>query len=199
MNQSREHIPTVKEIGDYVLALWAQQDKSRAVPSVKSSTTMPEDRTVSHQAVKPAIAPPEPNYPPPKGPLVRFDMQAEAPSMSMCQGMSDAKQIQCLCPSPLTYTLSALAAPSDNNYSTEIKVKKADRSFYRIRVFARTVMVARYGWSMNPPFNQSIAALGLMDYDPYSFTFTSTAPENEFKIEVHSSEGLRLKCVNQEN
>jgi hypothetical protein len=124
----------------------------------------------------------------------------ESPSSMMCQGLNAVDQVKCLCPSPLQYSLKALPAPSDNNYSTLIEIKKAARPFYRIRVFAKTQMQARYGWTLTPPINgHSGAALGLMDYDPYSFILTSTAPENGFNIEVHTAEGLRLRCVNQEN
>jgi hypothetical protein len=144
--------------------------------------------------------PPDPKYPAPKGPLVRMEGQVEQASISMCQGMSEAERIACLCPSPLQYSLRALDPPNDNNYSTEIDIRKSNRPFYRLRIFARTTMEARYGYSLAPPIGEhSSAALGIMTYDPFSLTLTSSAPEDEFKIQVHTAEGLRLWCVNQEN
>jgi hypothetical protein len=149
---------------------------------------------------KSKATPSDPTYPAPKGPGIRVDGTAVLPSNQLCQGMPDADQIKCLCPSPLDYTLRALPAPSDNNYSTEIDIKKVDKPIYRLRIFARTMLGATGPIVMVPPINShSSGSLGRFDYDPYSFVMSSTAPEDEFKLEVHTSEGLRLKCINQDN
>jgi hypothetical protein len=147
------------------------------------------------------VPPPDPRYPPPSGPLVRMEGKAEAASETMCQGMSAEQRITCLCPDSLPYSLKALPSPKENNYSTELDIKKSERPFYRIRAFARTPISVRYGWTLDPPLagHSASASLGIFDYDPYSFVLTSTQGENEMKIEVHSAEGLRLYCVNQEN
>ncbi len=147
----------------------------------------------------PKPAPPDPNYPTPNNPLVRMEGNAVPPSMAMCQGMPDAAQTACLCPSPLDYSLKALPTPSDNNYSTEIDIRKVERPIYRLRIFSRTILGSTGPIQVIPPLSHSSAFLGKMDYDPYSFIMSSTAPEDEFKLEVHTSEGLRLKCINQDN
>jgi hypothetical protein len=199
VNRSREHIPTAKEIGDYVVEHISGKEKPIAALDTKPKTTMKDQKPIQ-QPKRTVAPPPDPNYPPPKGPLVRFDGNAEPQSSQMCQGMSDASQIDCLCPSPLHYTLHALPSPSDNNYATEIDIKKTRRPFYRIRVFSRTAMVARYGHLSIPPNDaHSSSFLESFDYDPYSVVYSRTAPTNELKITVHSSEGMRLKCINQEN
>lgn len=156
--------------------------------------------TEIHTMTRPTPPPPDPNYPPSENPLVRMEGRVEQPSQTMCQGLSGDEQVKCLCPNPLSYELIALPSPKDNNYSTLLDVKRIERPFYRIRVFARTQITARYGYTLLPAINaHSSASLTSFDYDPYSFVLTSTQSEEEFKIEIHSAEGLRLYCINQEN
>ncbi len=188
------HVPTADEI--------AQKIKELNAPRERAEFSKPEEHPLTaHTPANPIVPSAEPKYPPPKGPGVREDFQAVPPSNQMCLGLAGQERINCLCPNPLRYSLKALPAPSDNNYSTEVNVKAATVPFYRIRVFARTQMNARYGYTTVPPFkNGNFAAfLGTFDYDPYSFVFNVTKPVREFKIEVHSSEGLRLYCVNEIN
>jgi hypothetical protein len=143
----------------------------------------------------------DPNYPKPKGPGIRMEGTIEPASSTMCQGMPDDAQVACLCPSPLTYTLKALPAPSDNNYSTEIDIKKVDKPIYRLRIFSRAQMQRGAEFVAVPPIANSGGSVALVEmaYDPFSFAIHSSVPKDEFKLEVHSAEGLRLKCINQEN
>lgn len=171
---------------------------------IKQSVHIPTGQEIATDVVarlkpKPKITPPDPLYAAPTGPLVRFDGSAVPASLSMCQGMPDAAQIDCLCPSPLDYSLKALPTPRDNNYSTEIDIKKVDRPIYRLRIFSRTFFGSHGAFQLFPPMNHSSAFLGELEYDRYSYILSSTAPEDEFKLEVHTSEGLRLKCINQDN
>jgi hypothetical protein len=118
----------------------------------------------------------------------------------MCQGLSEQEQIDCLCPSPLNYALRALASPADDNYATEIDIKQVDKPIYRLRIFARTQIDSTADFSVAPfGGNHSTSVVVHMAYDPFSLILQSTAPESEYKIAVHTSEGLRLKCINQEN
>jgi hypothetical protein len=38
-----------------------------------------------------------------------------------------------------------------------------------------------------------------MDSDPSSLILSSSAPKDEFRLNVYTSEALQLKCINQEN
>jgi len=148
----------------------------------------------------PKHAPPYPKYPAPNGPGIRFEGTAETPSSAMCSGMADEDQIKCLCPSPLDYALNPLPAPKDSNYSTEIVIKKVDRPMYRVRIFSRAQIDSTGPLVEYPPVNShSGLSFGKFDYDPFTLVMNSSAPEDEFKLDVHTSEGLRLKCINQDN
>jgi len=142
-----------------------------------------------------------PIYPPPNGPGIRFEGTTPIPSSQMCVGLSDEQEIQCLCPRQLTYTLKALPAPRDNNYATEITITKPPEQFQRIRVFLRAMVSFASLVEVVPDdkIAKSITTLGTMDYDRFSFVISSTAPKSYYKVVVHSSEQMRLKCINQEN
>jgi hypothetical protein len=173
------------------------------VGTEKARTHIPTPQEIASAIAslsKPKPAPPDPIYPAPNGKAVRMEGVVEPPSNQMCRGMSDEDEIKCLCPSPLDYTLRALDSPSDNNYATEIDIKQVNRPIYRARVFARTMVDARHGYVPDPPNDSHSASfLGTLAYDPFSFVISATAPKKGFKVTVHSSEGLRLKCINQEN
>ena len=141
----------------------------------------------------------EPKYSHPKGPAMRADVTAPTPSRLLCQGLSEEAETQCLCPRSLPYELTALAPPSDDNYATQMTITAKREPMYRLRIFARTQM--RSGKISASPYSEGKAALSVMemDYDPYSLVMNSSAPQNEFTLEVHSAEGLRLKCINQDN
>jgi hypothetical protein len=142
-----------------------------------------------------------PIYPPPNGPGIRFEGTTPIPSSQMCGGLTDEQQIQCLCPRQLTYTLKALPAPQDNNYATEITITKPPEQFQRIRVFLRAMVSSASLVEIVPDDKtaKSITILETMDYDRFSFVISSTAPKSYYKVVVHSSEQMRLKCINQEN
>jgi hypothetical protein len=88
------------------------------------------------------------------------------------------------------------------NYSTEvdIKAKKGAPPIYHLRIFARTQIKPGAEFDAIPfGRGKAASAVSTMDYDPYSIVLQSSAPQREFKIELHSAEGLGIKCVNQEN
>ncbi len=122
------------------------------------------------------------------------------PSYLHCYDLPDDKQIECLCSRPVDYTLSALATPPYNNFSTLVDIKAGKESMYRIQLFARTP-IHPAGTLEALPYGASKAAIaiGSFEADPNTLLLQSTAPEQEFKIELHSSEGIRLKCINQIN
>jgi len=142
-----------------------------------------------------------PDYPQPENPLVHFTARMETPSMQMCQEASDRPT--CLCPHPLKYSLKPLPTPSDDNYATEItiKAKNSVSPMYHIRLFARTQIQVGPELSASPYGKDQGAGIarGVMTYDPYSITLQSSHPEQEFKTELHSAEGLGIICVEQEN
>jgi hypothetical protein len=141
----------------------------------------------------------EPEYLRPKGPGIRVDIKAPVASGLLCQGLSQHDENQCLCPRPLPYELKALAQPSNDNYATEVTITAKREPIYRLRIFGRTQM--RSGRISASPYGDGEAAVGVleMDYDPFSLVMNSSAPQQELKVEVHTSEGLRIKCINQEN
>jgi len=108
--------------------------------------------------------------------------------------------MQCLYPSPVAFSLKSLAAPNDNNYATEVTVGAVKDPMYRVRLFARS-QIHPSGELRASPYGKDKAALftGILGYDLYSIVLRSSSPEEEFRLELHSAEGLRLKCVNQEN
>ena len=144
-----------------------------------------------------------PTYQQPKGPAIHVTGTAETPSMQMCQEVKgEEEQIKCLCPRPLEYTLKALPAPSDDNYSTEvdIKAKAGADPIYHLRIFARTQIHPGKIFE-TLPFGSGKAAsgVGVLTYHPYSLVLQSSSPQREYRIELHSAEGLGIKCINQEN
>jgi hypothetical protein len=140
-------------------------------------------------------------YPAPRGPLIKVERHLPTPSSEMCQGLSDELQIQCLCPRPLDYTLKALPAPEDNNYATEITITKPPEQFQNIRVFLRAMISFADVIEIVPSDKEakSVTTLGRMEYDRFSFVMGSSAPKISYRVAVHSSEQMNLKCVNQEN
>jgi hypothetical protein len=143
---------------------------------------------------------PDVQYPlPPQGRLQRVEASLEVPSSQLCVGMSDTAQINCLCPRPLKYNLTALPTPNDNNYATKVEIHSVREPIYKLRIFSRTVVSS--GPISALPYGQGQAAVGVEEfaYDRLSLVMQSSKPETEYTIEIHSSEGLRLKCINQVN
>jgi len=139
-------------------------------------------------------------YVPPKGRLIAMQGNVPVPSSQMCTGLPEAQEIQCLCPRPLKYELAALSPPSDTNFSTELTIHAVREPMYRLRVFARTAIVFTGPLFASPhDEDRTATVVQRMDYDPYSIVIRSSAPQELFKIELHTPEGLRIKCVNQEN
>jgi hypothetical protein len=142
----------------------------------------------------------DPPFVAPKGPGIRVEMSAPLPSSEMCIALSEEAELQCLCPNPVTFSLKSLAAPNDNNYATEVTITAVQDPMYRVRLFARS-QIHPSGELRASPYGKGKAALftGILAYDLYSIILRSSSPEQEFKLELHSAEGLRIKCVNQEN
>jgi micrococcal nuclease len=141
----------------------------------------------------------EPKYTPPKGPGIRVEGQIPVPSTKMCLGLSERAEIECLCPRPLTYTLQSLPPPSDNNYATELTIKAVREPIYRLRVFSRTQISYATLTETWPHDKQAASFLERMEYDLYSIVMHSSAPQKRYKAIFHTAEGLRIKCINQEN
>ncbi len=143
----------------------------------------------------------DPHYPQPKGPGIRIDTHVPTPSRFLCQGLSEQAEIDCLCPRPLNYALAAAAPTDDSNYATEVIVNRSREPMYRIRMFSRAPISS---WQLLEPTEEAVKAKGACigpaaSVDPYSMTMQCTFPLDRFRIGVHTSEGLRLKCITQEN
>jgi hypothetical protein len=137
-------------------------------------------------------------YVPPSGhKAVRFDGQIR-PTPQACAGLSDEKEIACLCPRPVEYSLFALPTPTDNNYATQVEMNAGKESMYRVQLFTRTPVHAGK-IEASPHKDDAGMAVVEMTFDPYTLLVQSSAPQQQFKLEVRSSEGLRLKCINQIN
>ena len=139
-------------------------------------------------------------YKPPARELRRVDVHALVPSEQMCQGMSDEQRISCLCPRPVTYTMTPGPTPPDNNYSTMLTITTPREGMHKARVFLRSMM-SDVNMISASPFGQGEAAIGTLhaDYDKISFLVQSSAPERNFVVAVSTSESLRVICINQEN
>jgi hypothetical protein len=137
---------------------------------------------------------------PPRGPGIKMEMNVPIPSNQLCSGLSGENETQCLCPHPVEFSLKPLASPNDNNYATEVTVTAGKEPMYHLRLFARSI-IHPGGELWASPYGKDKAALsvGIMAYDLYSVILRSSSPEQQFKLELHSAEGLRIKCVNQEN
>jgi hypothetical protein len=142
----------------------------------------------------------DPPFVAPKGPGIRVEMSAPVASNQLCIGLPEKDETQCLCPRPVEFSLKPLPAPNDNNYATEVTITAGREPMYRVRLFARS-QIHPGGELWASPHGKESAALftGVMAYDLSSIYLRSSAPEQEFKLELHSAEGLRIKCVNQEN
>jgi hypothetical protein len=142
-----------------------------------------------------------PQYPAPKGPGIRVDATAPIPSSQMCLGLTDEEQTPCFCPRQLSFTITALSPPSDNNYSTEMTITQPPEQFQRIRVFLRAPISVANLVDVVPNDNDahSVTTLGLLDYDKFSFVIQSSAPKMSYKIVMNSSEQMRIRCVSYQN
>jgi hypothetical protein len=144
-----------------------------------------------------------PDYPAPKNPGVHMASRAEAPSSEMCLGAKNENdRVKCLCPHPLAYTLKAFPAPSDDNYSTEVRIpaRNVFSPMYHLRIFAKTpITPAAFSASPYGKVQGAVLMSGVLTYDHYSVILQSSRPEQEFKIELHSAEGLGITCIEQQN
>jgi hypothetical protein len=138
-----------------------------------------------------------PYIPPTDHKAVRFDGQVR-PTPKECAGLQDEKEIECLCPRPLDYTLSGLPTPKDNNYATQVEIKAKREAMYRVQLFTRGA-VSSGRIQAFPHKDDAGVAVVEMAFDPYTLVAQSSAPQDKFLLEVLSSEGLRLKCINQIN
>jgi len=143
--------------------------------------------------------PTDTSYTPPKGPGIRVEGHIPIPSSQLCVGLSEADELGCLCPRPLKYSLKSLNAPTDNNYATELTVDAVREPIYRLRVFTRTFISYGALTETSPHAKDAASFLVMMESDKYSFIMHSSGPQNRYRAELHTAEGLRIKCVNQEN
>ncbi|SRR6266849_6300798 len=142
----------------------------------------------------------DPAYVPPKGPAIRVDESYVPPSSQLCRGLSDEAEIECLCPRPLNFSLKSLPPPTDTNYATELTILAVREPIYRLRVFSRTY-ISNGTLSETWPYglNDAVNMLGMFDYDRFTIVIHSSAPQKRYRAVLHTAEGLRIKCVNQEN
>jgi hypothetical protein len=200
-------IPKIEEAQKQVPSQDALAKIAADVGEIKSKVDKKPQREVDKEASEKARATdkaevikiPEAKYIPPKGPGIKFEGRMETPSSQMCTGMADAAQIACLCPRPLKYALKALPPPSDNNYATQIDIRAVREPIYKLRIFGRTQLHS--GKLAAFPYGEGKAGTVVMemDYDPFSLIVQSSAPQTRYTLEVRSAQGLRIKCVNQEN
>jgi hypothetical protein len=142
----------------------------------------------------------DPLYVPPKGPAIRVDTSYVTPSSQLCRGLSDEAEIECLCPRPLKFTLKSLPTPIETNYATELMITAVREPIYRLRVFSRSY-ISNGTLVEAGPYGPHEAAsfLGMFDYDKFTVVMHSSSPQKSYRAVLHSAEGLRIKCVNQEN
>jgi hypothetical protein len=137
----------------------------------------------------------------PSNKLVRFEGNVnQFATPPQCAGLPEDKERECLCPRSLDYTLTALPTPNDNNYSTLLSIKAGSEDMYRVAIYGRTPMHSGKileGLPNGPPKGSLVVTE--LAFDLYAMGLTSIGPEREFRMEIHTSEGLRLKCVNQIN
>lgn len=190
------HLPELPQaIADAVVARLSKlQERAATHDSVTAVVGHSES---SKRLPTPTAGPP---YISPRGPGIKMEGGVVTPSSEMCVGMSDKTREQCLCPRPLKYSIKSLPAPADNNYAFELSVKSVREPVYHLRVFSRTKLdYATLAFTSPYGADKSASALGTYQYDPYTVTMQSSAPQKEYKAIFHTAEGLRLVCVNQDN
>jgi len=121
------------------------------------------------------------------------------PSGLMCTGLTGDSETKCLCPNSLQFGLSSLPESPEHNFSTNIDIRRSVRPMYRIRIFSAHDLESVGGIVTIPNEGNSLNVIGRLDEDPASVTLSSSAPKDEFKLNVETAQALRLKCVNQEN
>jgi len=140
-------------------------------------------------------------YIPSTNKLTRFEGNvAQFSTPPQCTGLPEDKERECLCPRSLDYTLAALPTPPDNNYATQINITSGHEDMYRVVIYGRTTMYVGKVFDAIPNgLGKSGLSTVQMDFDRYALGITSSAPEREFRLQINTSEGLRIKCVNQIN
>jgi len=133
-----------------------------------------------------------------KGPGTDLAAEIVVSPNTLCRGLSGDAESKCLCPSPLQYTLSSQPKSPDHMFSTDIDVRKSASPMRRIRVFSWGDIDRVNGFLGVPSDTTSLIFTERMDSDPSSVIVVSSAPKDEFKLNVYTSEALRLKCVDQE-
>ena len=103
-----------------------------------------------------------------------------------------------LCPRPLRYSLRQVEVPPSttrDNYATELTIEAVREPMFRVTVFVRT-LYSQLVLTDSPATGISATEHGT---DPYSFQVSSTKPAQRYKVVVHTSEWLRVICINQHN
>jgi hypothetical protein len=103
-----------------------------------------------------------------------------------------------LCSRPLQYSLRELPKPIDNNYSTELTVKNSKELMLTVDIYTRT-LYSQASITYPPDAHDQVIALELNVADLSHLRLGATKGVAEFRLEIHTFQPLRLKCVNQTN
>lgn len=115
-----------------------------------------------------------------------------------CGGKTGDEERSCICPSPLNYTMNSLSGRAPGTFETEVDMKKSDRPIYKVRIVSLVELIDTNEFSTLPAGGKSMDIVEKADYDPFNLIISSSAPKDEFKLKVMTSEALKIKCVNQE-
>jgi hypothetical protein len=138
-------------------------------------------------------------YPLPNHPGIKIEGDTPPPSSQMCLGLNDEEQQACFCPRQVHFDLKALPTPPDTNYATEMTITEPPKQFQRLRIFLRNTVSYVSLDEVIPKDEKSVTLLGTMQYDKASFVIQSTAPKILYRVVMHSSEQMNVRCVNYIN
>jgi len=103
-----------------------------------------------------------------------------------------------LCPHPLAYSLRELAKPTDDNYSTELTIKNNNELMLTVDIYLRT-LYSRAFLTYPTEQHEQVIGLELRTWDGSFLKLTATSGVSEYKLEIHTFQPLRVKCINQAN
>ena len=116
-----------------------------------------------------------------------------------CGQLTGDAETKCLCPAPLQFAVSSQSESVKHSFSADIDIKKAASPMHRVRIFSYGELVSINGLLGIPNDSESLNFTERMESDPYSVILSSSAPKDEFKLNVSTTEKLQLKCINQED
>ena len=116
-----------------------------------------------------------------------------------CGQLTGDAETKGLCPAPLQFAVSSQSESVKHSFSADIDIKKAASPMHRVRIFSYGELVSINGLLGIPNDSESLNFTERMESDPYSVILSSSAPKDEFKLNVSTTEKLQLKCINQED